>query len=106
MNQTRSFLLIAWLVVGYFLWDAWQRDYATPAPTPAATDVQRADGSVATPPAFDAAVPEAPVGAAAPAADAGAEPVAGAPAAAAAVSVTTDLLDLRFDATGGTLLHA
>ena len=106
MNQTRSFLLIAWLVVGYFLWDAWQRDYATPAPTPAATDVQRGDGSVATPPAFDAAVPEAPVGAAAPAAAAGAEPVAGAPVAAAAVRVTTDLLDLEFDATGGTLLHA
>lgn len=32
MNQVRTFLLFAWLLVGFLIWEAWQRDYAVPAP--------------------------------------------------------------------------
>jgi YidC/Oxa1 family membrane protein insertase len=28
MNQARSFLLIAWLLVAFLAWEAWQKDYA------------------------------------------------------------------------------
>src|SRR5690554_6807725 len=37
MTQTRTFLLIAWLVVAFLLWDAWQKDYNRPAVAPAQT---------------------------------------------------------------------
>jgi len=106
MNQTRTFLLIAWLVVGYFLWEAWQRDYSAPAALPQPAAVERGSASDAVPGAVpvapDAAIPDAPVVPrmdAAPAADDGAAP-------AGAVHVTTDLLDLEFNASGGTLLRA
>ena len=52
MTQTRTFLLIAWLVVAYFLWDAWQRDYLQPQPPITAPDTIAAPmdaGSAAIP---------------------------------------------------------
>ncbi|MBC7991414.1 MAG: hypothetical protein H7Y19_17790, partial [Luteimonas sp.] len=35
MTQTRSFLLVLWLVLAFFLWDAWQKDYYAPRIDPA-----------------------------------------------------------------------
>ncbi len=35
MTQTRSFLLVLWLVLAFFLWDAWQKDYNAPRLDPA-----------------------------------------------------------------------
>ena len=37
MNQTRSFLLIAWLVVAALLYIEWSRDPAPAAPAPTAS---------------------------------------------------------------------
>ena len=44
MDNTRLFLFIALSFIGLMLWDAWQRDYATPPPatTVAAGDNQQA----------------------------------------------------------------
>ena len=102
MSQTRTFLLIAWLVVGYFLWEAWQRDYATPAP--AAPDAPLVADATGVPAAGADAVPTlSPDAVAAP--DAVMASVAET-AEAAPVTVTTDVLSLAFDASGGTLRRA
>ena len=37
MNQTRTFLMFALLAVAYFLFLAWEKDYAPPPPTTAAS---------------------------------------------------------------------
>ena len=44
MDNTRLFLFIALSFIGLMLWDAWQRDYATPPPAPqiADSDTQQA----------------------------------------------------------------
>ena len=105
MNQTRVFLILAWLMVAMLLWMEWGKEQAAPpaaaAPAAAAIDAEVADAvpaPVAAAPSADAAVP-AP-SAAAPA------PVASAQAAqgAARVSVTTDVLKLVLD--GGSVLQA
>ena len=93
MNQTRLFLLFAWLMVATLLWMEWNREkVAPPAPTAAAATVS-AD---ATPgPGTVPAAPLAP----------GAKPaVAAAPATAARVTVHTDVLDAVLD--GGQMLQA
>ncbi len=36
MNQTRTFLLVAWLALAYLVWQAWEQDHAAP-PVAAAT---------------------------------------------------------------------
>ena len=42
MNQTRSFLLIAWLVVATLLWMEWSKSQVAPPATPAATSAPAA----------------------------------------------------------------
>ena len=98
MNQTRTFLIFAWLMVATLLWMAWDKDHAA-APAPAAST------AAATPaaPGRDASVPAAP--AATPAAPATAQPVATTAAATTpVVTVTTDVLRVRLD--GGALRSA
>jgi YidC/Oxa1 family membrane protein insertase len=97
MNQTRTFLIFAWLMVAALLWMAWGQDKtaqqaATQAPTaqPAAAD------------AATAAIPQAPAAGqvpSAPVAVGAAVPQASATAAggAQAVTVTTDALRLVID---------
>jgi len=99
MNQTRVFLILAWLMVATLLWMEWGREQAAPpAPAPAET-----------PAAVDAAPVPAPQAAGAdavPAATAVADtaaPAAPAPAAGR-VTVTTDVLRLVLD--GGNVLQA
>jgi YidC/Oxa1 family membrane protein insertase len=108
MNQVRTFLLFAWLLVGFLLWEAWQRDYAVPPPAEARQQ-----------PAFDAsamadAIPAPPDPGLIPSAPA-ADPAAAVPTAPGTleattdlrpVTVSTDLLRLSFDPRGASLVHA
>lgn len=105
MNQTRSFLLIAWLAVAFLLFLEWNKAPVAPEP------------SLATAPAAAAAVPsgvEIPDASAIPSAteipavvnpDAamGAPATAGAPAP---LTITTDVLRMQLDLRGGSLVGA
>jgi YidC/Oxa1 family membrane protein insertase len=107
MNQARSFLLIAWLLVAFLAWEAWQKDYAGPATKPATVGaVENPNGE--TPgadalPALDA-LPEA-LPQALP--DSGSVPSAQ-PAvplsAGRLVTVNTDVLRLQVDTRGGSIV--
>ena len=107
MNQTRMFLILAWLMVATLLWMEWGKEQAAPAPAakPAAAQIDAGDGVPAAVPApgpvtADAAVP-APT-AAAPALEAASAPAAA--QQASRVTVTTDVLHLVLD--GGSVLQA
>lgn len=91
MNQTRVFLIFAWLMVATLLWMEWGREQAAP---PAAAVPVAADAAVPAPDAAALpAVPTAP----------GAAPAAG-PAGTSPVTVTTDVLRVVVD--GGELGQA
>jgi YidC/Oxa1 family membrane protein insertase len=106
MNQTRAFLLIAWLMVATLLWMEWgkfnaPKPAAAPAPTaqPAGTAASTVPGAIPTLPAASgpdttSAVPVLPT-TAAPTAAASTSP---------RVTVTTDVLRLTLD--GGNVLEA
>jgi YidC/Oxa1 family membrane protein insertase len=102
MNQVRTFLLFAWLLVGFLLWEAWQRDYVyAPAAEPAAAD------SAALPAVPDDSLPSVPVPEAP-----GETPLAG-PASEAVeapiatpVRIETDVLRLEIDPRGASLVRA
>ncbi len=114
MNQTRTFLLIAWLAVAFLLFMEWNKGPApaTPADAPVAelpepTDALPGDAGI---PAGDGAVPDA---SAAPAAASLPAAATDAPASASAAAaspgllrVRTDVLDLRVDLRGGNLVGA
>jgi YidC/Oxa1 family membrane protein insertase len=103
MNQTRTFLLVAWFALAFLLWQDWQQDHAAPA-------------TVANPPAVNAnAIPaaNASVPASAPAANAAnATPAMPPPATAAAqpsappVILDNDVLRLRIDPRGASVIGA
>ncbi|GAB2511891.1 membrane protein insertase YidC [Lysobacter humi (ex Lee et al. 2017)] len=94
MNQTRVFLLFAWLMVAVLLWMEWGKERAAPpVATPAAA---AATGAVPAPTAVGA-VPAAPAAGA----KASVGPAAGVPAE---VRVVTDVLDIAM--TGGELRRA
>ncbi|MFT4247144.1 MAG: membrane protein insertase YidC [Pseudomonas sp.] len=90
MNQTRVFLIFAWLMVAALLWMEWNKEKTVPATPAVATQ--------AVPAARDADVPGAPAQALP---QAGSPTVAAAPAvnapAAPVVTVTTDVLQLKLD---------
>ncbi|WMJ71083.1 membrane protein insertase YidC [Stenotrophomonas sp. 24(2023)] len=103
MNQTRVFLIFAWLMVAVLLWMEWSREKAAPAPAPTTTSAPAAAASVPGAPPGEvpsAQVPSADgsVPATAPQAQASATP------AAQRVTVTTDVLRLVLD--GGRVLDA
>lgn len=105
MNQTRVFLIFAWLMVATLLWMEWGKEKALPA-EPAQTSVATAttaaaNGSVPgapTTPAAPGAVPSAPSMAAA------ASPATAGAAASPTATVTTDVLKVVLD--GGELRQA
>ncbi|WP_133000099.1 membrane protein insertase YidC [Luteimonas arsenica] len=108
MNQTRTFLIFAWLMVATLLWMEWGKEQREPATTAAATiEAVAADPAAAIPgaPAADAA---ATVPGAVPAAPQAAPlPGVAAPSAAPAaglVQVRTDVLDLALR--GGAVARA
>lgn len=99
MNQTRTFLIFAWLMVATLLWMAWDKDHAAaPAPAVATTPAP------GTPAAMrDASVPAAPAATTTPTATlAPARAVAG--ASTPVITVTTDVLRVRLD--GGAMRSA
>jgi YidC/Oxa1 family membrane protein insertase len=103
MNSTRPFLFFAVLLTGFFLWQAWQQDYASKpaAPAPAAA----ATGQPVAPPAGEevpAASSAAPAATSAPTAP----PAAAEAAASQRIEVTTDLLHAVIDTRGGSLVEA
>ena len=108
MNQTRSFLLIAWLAVATLLFMEWSRGPAQPAPPPAASAPIPAAAD-AIPSAADvpdvAAVPSA---AAAPAPGVPGDVPSASVAAPAQglVTVTTNVLRLQVDPRGASLVGA
>lgn len=108
MNQTRTFLIFAWLMVAAFLWMEWGKERAAPAtPAPAtAASTPAGDASSSSPSGMsDAAIPTAPTAAAVPTAQpamrARSSDAAG---ASQAVTVSTDALRLVID--GGAVRSA
>ncbi len=108
MNQTRTFLIFAWLVVATLLFMAWGRDKATPP-----ADTTATPAAAATAAAGDSTVPSATAASAGTVPQPGAAPAMSAPATAAAgnvpsgapaVTVTTDVLRVVLD--GGTVREA
>jgi YidC/Oxa1 family membrane protein insertase len=107
MNQTRMFLLFAWLMVATFLWMEWGKEQAPPPASPAvaapADDTVPGVPSSQVPSAGGPSVPAANVPAAPGSAPAmTASPAA--PAAAKPLTVETDVLRVRM--TGGELDQA
>ncbi|GAB1595017.1 membrane protein insertase YidC [Lysobacter claricitrinus] len=93
MNQTRAFLLFAWLLVASLLWMEWSREKsAPPAATPTSTAANANPAAAVPTPTGAGAVPSA----AAP----NAQPVA----TPGIVTVHTDVLDVTLD--GGQMLQA
>lgn len=108
MNQTRTFLMFALLAVAYFLFMAWEKDYAPPPPQ--TTVASASSASSANDAAADGRVPGAIPSSALPNATAGSAPVTGAPSATNTktrlIQVRTDVLNLTVDTRGGSLVHA
>ncbi|GAB3345350.1 membrane protein insertase YidC [Lysobacter tyrosinilyticus] len=97
MNQTRLFLIFAWLMLATLLWMEWGKEKAAPA----ATTVPATETVASSTPVPSAAIPSA-AGAAVP--NAAGVPANGATVSAPAaqtVTVTTDVLDVVLD--GGEL---
>ena len=102
MNQTRVFLIFAWLMVATLLWFEWSRDKAAPAQPALAAQTATAPAGSTVPTATDAA----PATGTVPAAPVATPGITQAPRAAAAprVTVNTDVLRLVLD--GGSVLQA
>lgn len=108
MNQTRSFLLIAWLVVATLLWMEWSKSQLAPTEAPATTTPAAA--------AIDSTAPApAPIPGLAPAGAATALPTgapamsAATPAASAAsrpITLASDTLRLTVDLQGGRIIDS
>ncbi len=109
MNQTRSFLLIAWLVVAALLYMEWAKGPA-PAATPAAIPADIASAPAAPLPGTSATPAPLPGAAAVPAPLPGGSPAApaatAAPGIAAPVILANDRLRLRIDLAGGRIAGA
>ncbi|TWT18292.1 membrane protein insertase YidC [Luteimonas wenzhouensis] len=101
MNQTRTFLILAWLMVAVLLWMEWNKEQSTPlAPPPAAQAAADVPAAVpSAPAAAPAGVPDAPA-----VAPAGAQAESHAAPASGVVEVETDVLRLLVD--GGSVLRA
>jgi len=105
MNQTRAFLILAWLMVATLLWMEWGKEKSAPPPTaapaivaPASTVPSAANGAVAAVPGVPSAAPAVP---GSPTATASA---ATADASDGIVTVTTDVLKVNLR--GGELSEA
>ena len=111
MGNLRPVLIMGLVLLGYMIWVEWQRDYG-PAPQPTAS-VQEPSASTVQPPADS---PDLPDLGAAPAADLpAAQPDPASPTAPPAgrgvpdadvVHITTDVLDVRIDPVGATVVSA
>jgi len=110
MNQTRSFLLIAWLAVAFLLFLEWNKAPAAPDPTTASQPATPAPGVAPAIPS-GSAIPDAADIPSATAIPGLVDPVAATPTAtgapvAAPLTITTDVLRLQVDPRGGSLVGA
>ncbi len=101
MNQTRVFLLFAWLMVATLLWMEWGKDQAAPATPPATMTSAGVDAASSTVPSADSAgmpssVPSPP--------QAVTVSASAMPASAETVTVSTDVLRVVMD--GGEIRQA
>jgi len=102
MNQARTFLLIAWVLVGYLVWDTWQQDYHRPQPQPAASANAQAALSPLVVEAGD--VPEFKPESSTSSSVSGATPDS--VSSGKRVRVRTDLLELEIDSSGASVVSA
>lgn len=109
MNNPRSILLIALLLVSYLVWNQWQQDYAMPRPAaPEATAAIPGDApgsdtpSTAPAPAVPGETPQA----SAPNASTPAAPTTAAVPPGKLVEVGNDVLKLWIDTRGGSIVRA
>ena len=101
MNQTRAFLIFAWLMVATLLWMEWGKEQAAPASPTSATTTAGTSGDSTVPSAANMAVPGVPATTATPGiAQATATPTA----SARTVTINTDVLRLSLD--GGSVRGA
>lgn len=110
MNQTRTLLIFAWLMVATLLWMEWRKEANVEAVPDVPVPTQDAGGSVPVPQADGASVPSAPSVPVAPPAG-GAVPQPGleatpadAPGSGQRVTVVTDVLRLTLE--GGNVIDA
>ncbi len=109
MNNPRSILLIALLLVSYLIWNQWQQDYAQPAALGAPeTSVPAVPGTTPPPAVAGDEVPSANATTQSTSGDA---PAAAVPAAAGEgkgdlVEVSNDVLKLWIDTRGATIVRA
>jgi len=104
MNQTRTLLIFAWLMVATLLWMEWGKERAAPPPVATATSAPSA-ATTGTVPAVVDTDPAAPAAATIPAPPAIANaPSTPAPDGATVVSVDTDVLRVKLD--GGAIHSA
>ena len=94
MDTQRLILFVIFSMSAFFLWEAWQREHAPPAPPPAAVATRP---SATTPSATPGSVPAAPAGAPVAPATGTAEPVG------ETVAITTDLYRADISTVGGTI---
>ena len=105
MDNQRTILLVALVLIGFLIWQQWKIDQMQPTAAPGATAESSPQGQTgqATPTRED--LPQA-----GPAVADASTPATGKPAAEANASriihVRTDVLDLRIDTRGGTLVRA
>jgi len=105
MPNTRPFLLLAVLFVGYLLWQQWQTDYSVPPPvtSPAAiTNTASGDTAKAVPNDVPAAPGEIPK----PPADSVTTTSPATTAPAQLINITTDVFNISIDTRGGAIVRA
>jgi YidC/Oxa1 family membrane protein insertase len=108
MNQTRSFLLIAWFLLAFLIWEAWMRDSAVsqqPA-TEATTDSAQATASDVPSGAVPAPLDDLPSTGAVPQAGADVPNLTAASESTATVTLANDVLRLQIDRRGGSIVQA
>ncbi|MCB1567728.1 MAG: membrane protein insertase YidC [Xanthomonadales bacterium] len=104
MTQTRTFLIVAWLVVAFLLWDAWQKDQHPRSPAEAVTTTSTAVADQAIP-AADGSVPAVPQVSAGPA-EASLENAPLEAPRTRTLTLSNDVLSLSLDANGGAIVGA
>ena len=103
MNQARTFLLIAWMLVGYLVWDTWQQDYHRPQAAPSVQSASSPELSAAVPDG-NGDLPEFK-----PASGQATEPAvetAIASGQSQRVTIHTDVLELEVDTRGASIVTA
>ncbi len=107
MTNTRPFLFFALCAIGFFLWQAWEKDYGSSAPPGSAVPAPAATATPAPPtPAVPGDVPSAASAAASETAPATASTPAAAASTGQRIEIRTDVLHAVIDTRGANLVEA